>query len=198
MPAVAKQLWCRAESYTPDMQVAEYTQAIMDLGATVCTRSNAKCDLCPMTGRCQAYIQGRVAELPARKPGKELQVRKKRLLVIQNEKGELLMEKRPPAGIWGGLWSLPELEMEQQVEMEITQNWHLSINEYNDLPVFRHTFSHFHLDITPCLVRVRSAAPAIAETGNFEWCKDVSGLAMSAPVSSILQKLTRIFHKNAR
>ena len=184
---VEKQLWAWAEKYTPEQGVADYTQAIMDLGATVCTRSSAKCNVCPLMTECQAYKTDRVAELPGRKPKKVMPVRERRLLVIRNDQGHYLMERRPPAGIWGGLWSLPELEMGQIVDEAVEQNWQLTVNNYSDLPVFRHTFSHFHLDITPCEVQVASAVQLIADSEPFQWCDDISQLALAAPVSLILQ-----------
>ena len=184
---VEKQLWSWAEKYTPDQDVADYTQAIMDLGATVCTRASAKCDVCPLMEECQAYQTDRVAELPTRKPKKILPVKEKRLLIIRNEKGAYLMEKRPPAGIWGGLWSLPELAMDQAVDETVCQSWQLTVNDYSDLPVFRHTFSHFHLDITPCEVQVAPIARVIADDERYQWRADIKQLALAAPVSSILQ-----------
>jgi len=185
---VAKQLWQWAESYTPEADIADYTQAIMDLGATVCTRSSAKCECCPLSQGCRAYAQGRVAELPGRKPRKSLPVREKRFLIIRNEQGHYLLEKRPPAGIWGGLWSLPELAMDQPVAETVQQNWQLTVNGHSDLSMFRHTFSHFHLDITPCEIQVAAADYSIAEDGRYQWCDDISQLALAAPVSVILKE----------
>ena len=184
---VEKQLWHWAETYTPEEGVADYTQAIMDLGATVCTRSSAKCDICPLNENCQAFLHGRVDELPTRKPKKSLPVRKKRFLIIRNTQGEYLMEKRPPTGIWGGLWSLPELAMEQSVDKTIKHNWQLTVNDYSDLPILRHTFSHFHLDITPCEVRVEPAIQTVADGNQYQWRTDLTQLALAAPVSAILQ-----------
>jgi A/G-specific adenine glycosylase len=183
---VEKQLWQWAENYTPDDDVADYTQAIMDLGATVCTRSAPVCETCPLIADCCAYAQQRVAELPGRKAKKILPVREKRFLIIRNEQGDYLMEKRPPAGIWGGLWSLPELAMDQPVAEAVQQNWQLTVNDYSDLSMFRHTFSHFHLDITPCEVLVEPASGVIAESERYQWRADISRLALAAPVSTIL------------
>ena len=184
---VEKQLWIWAEKYTPEQEVADYTQAIMDLGATICRRSLAKCDVCPLNENCNALQQNRVAELPTRKPKKSLPVKQKRFLIIKNEQGDYLMEKRPPAGIWGGLWSLPELAMDEVVDEMVNENWQLSVNNINNLPVFRHTFSHFHLEITPCEVRVSPAIHSIADNERYQWCTDVTQLALAAPVSAILQ-----------
>ena len=184
---VEKQLWSWAEKYTPEQDVAEYTQAVMDLGAMVCTRTSAKCDICPLMADCMAHQAGRVAELPGRKPKKVLPVRAKRFLIIRNNHGHYLLEKRPPTGIWGGLWSLPELAMEQSVGQAVQQNWQLMVNDYNDLSTFRHTFSHFHLDITPCEVLVAQVAKLVADAEQYQWCSDITKLALAAPVSVILQ-----------
>lgn len=183
---VEKQLWHYAEACTPEKQVADYTQAIMDLGATVCTCSSAKCSTCPLMVDCVARLQDRVSELPAKKPKKVMPVREKRFLIIRNQQGEVLMEKRPPAGIWGGLWSLPELAMEQSVTEAVENNWQLLVAEFSDLPVLRHTFSHFHLDITPCEVSAEVSSGAIADQQPYQWCQDISVLALAAPVSAIL------------
>ena len=189
---IEKQLWLWAEKFTPEQQLADYTQAIMDLGATVCTRTSAKCDVCPLMETCQAYQTHRVAELPTRKPRKALPVREKRLLIIRNERGGYLMEKRPPAGIWGGLWSLPELAMDQLVDEVVSQNWQLTVKDYSDLPAFRHTFSHFHLDITPCEVLVTPTFQAIADSDRYQWRTDIEQLALAAPVSAILRTNNRL------
>ncbi len=190
---VENKLWHWAEKYTPKTDVADYTQAIMDLGATVCTRSSTKCDICPVAESCLALKQNRVAELPTRKQKKVLPIRSKRLLLIRNQQNEYLMEKRPPSGIWGGLWSLPELEVEQQVADAVKETLHLTVTKQQDLPVFRHTFSHFHLDITPCEI---SAEPekemnSIAEQDRYQWCSDVAQLALAAPVNIIMKQQDR-------
>ena len=186
---VEAKLWHWAEKYTPKTDVADYTQAIMDLGATVCTRSSAKCDICPVAISCQALKQNRVGELPSKKSKKTLPVRTKRLLLIRNKQGEYLMEKRPPSGIWGGLWSLPELTLEQQVVDEVKRNWHLTVTKQQDLPEFRHTFSHFHLDITPCEISVEAGMQQITDGNRYQWCADTSQLALAAPVSVIFGQI---------
>ena len=185
--SVEKQLWQWAENYTPEQNVACYTQAIMDLGAMLCKRSSPRCEDCPLTQTCQAYQTGCVSELPTKKPKKSIPVREKRFLIIRNEKGDYLMQKRPPSGIWGGLWSLPELAMEQVVNEAVQQNWQLTVSHYRDLPVFRHTFSHFHLDITPCEVMVEPMIQAVADDESYQWRTDITQLALAAPVSVILQ-----------
>jgi A/G-specific adenine glycosylase len=184
---IEKKLWKLAQNYTPEKNVAAYTQAIMDLGATVCRRSSPNCANCPLSSDCKALQQSAIAKYPTKKPRKTMPVREKRFLIIRNEQGETLMEKRPPMGIWGGLWSLPELAMAESVGAAVVQNWQLKVSDYCDLPAFRHTFSHFHLDITPCEVAVEAAMPMIADVGRYQWHGDISQLALAAPVSAILQ-----------
>ena len=188
---VEKQLWQLAETCTPEQNVAAYTQAIMDLGATVCRRSSPDCESCPLNNDCKAFQQNLVAELPTKKAKKALPVREKRFLIICNEHGEYLMEKRPPSGIWGGLWSLPEMAMDEKVDSAVRNNLQLTVNKHRDLPAFRHTFSHFHLDITPCEVTIRQKVQqrikAVADGERYQWHADITRLALAAPVSAILQ-----------
>ena len=190
-PVVEQQLWAWAEKHTPEKNIADYTQAIMDLGATVCKRASPLCDICPVNSDCQAHLTGRVAELPTRKVKKALPVKAKRLLIIRNQQGAYLMEKRPPNGIWGGLWSLPELAMDQFIDEIVEQNWQLKVKNHNDLPVFRHTFSHFHLDITPCEVEItpenHNQTLKIADENRYQWHEDITTLALAAPVTAIFQ-----------
>ncbi len=184
---IEKQLWEYAELYTPKSNVADYTQAIMDLGATLCTRSSPKCDACPLVSDCKAHQLNLTTELPTKKPKKTIPVKQKRFLIIRNKHGEMLMEKRPPSGIWGGMWSLPELTMDEAVDVAVERNWQLMVDSYNDLPSFRHTFSHFHLDITPCEVDVKAVSGAVADGGRYQWHADLALLALAAPVSAIIQ-----------
>jgi A/G-specific adenine glycosylase len=181
---VEKTLWHWAELHTPDSDLADYTQAIMDLGATVCKRSSARCNDCPVQDDCQAFRQGRVEELPQRKPQRSLPVKQKRLLII-SDGARLLLEKRPPSGIWGGLWSLPELDIDEPVEARLEQNWSLLVTGREDQPVYRHTFSHFHLDITPTRLSV-AVTGSVMDDGAFSWHADIAGLGLAAPVRKLL------------
>ncbi len=197
--AVEAVLWDHARQHTPSRRVADYTQAIMDLGATVCRRSRPDCDACPLSGRCVARQQDRVADLPTRKPAKTLPTKQRRFLLIQ-EASAVLMEKRPDNGIWGGLWSLPELAMAEDVATGCQQRWGLKVIESSDLEAFRHTFSHFHLDITPCRVTVAAGSRhrqecRVDETGAWRWLCPGSTVAVATPVRHILEKYTGIDQK---
>lgn len=185
---VENQLWEIAEAFTPKKDLVDYTQAIMDLGATLCTRSSPSCESCPVAQDCSANLQQLTAELPTKKPKKTLPVKQKRFLIIRNKQGATLMEKRPPNGIWGGLWSLPELAMDEIVDESVNNNWQLNVSSYGDLPTFRHTFSHFHLEITPCEVDIDTVKGVIADGDRYQWHTDISQLALAAPVSAIFQQ----------
>ncbi|MGB1141418.1 MAG: A/G-specific adenine glycosylase, partial [Halioglobus sp.] len=107
--AVHNQLWDIAEHYTPTARCADYTQAMMDLGATLCTRSKPACALCPMANDCEANAAGDQTDYPGKKPKKALPVRATHFLVLRNRDGDIWLEKRPAEGIWGGLWCFPEV-----------------------------------------------------------------------------------------
>ena len=186
---IENQLWELAESLTPESQLTDYTQAIMDLGATVCARK-ATCFACPMTGICKAYADNNVAAFPTSKPRKTLPVKTISMLVVKNNRGEILLEQRPASGIWGGLWSLPETKHTEKAEIETytEQQFGLMIQHTETLPVFRHTFSHFHLDITPVIAHVKNPANRVMEDSNRVWYNthQPGSLGLPAPVVKIL------------
>ncbi|MDA0977532.1 MAG: A/G-specific adenine glycosylase, partial [Proteobacteria bacterium] len=138
--AVQKQLWAKADELTPSTRVADYTQAIMDLGALICRRSSPDCGACPFESDCLARQEDRIKAFPGSKPRKALPVRSTCMMVIQGKDG-VLLEKRPPTGIWGGLWSLPESD---EPEAFLEQHG-LQATEIASLAPFRHSFTHYHL-----------------------------------------------------
>lgn len=182
---VQKKLWKLAEQLTPAHRVGPYTQAIMDLGASLCSRSRPQCSLCPVRQRCQAYAQQRTSEFPQSKPRKRLPVRQSHLLLLSNNAGQILLQQRPPTGIWGGLWSLPECPEDEPkhagaTELWIQQQFGASISRTGD--TLRHTFSHFHLDITPVLARTIT---------------DESGAATNAVATRIMDEPQRLWYNLA-
>src|SRR5690606_3746329 len=144
--AVENRLWELAEHYTPRQRLADYTQAMMDLGATLCTRRRPACGECPLYRRCQARADGNPEQYPGRKPAKAKPVRQSRMLILQSDDGSVWLEPRPPSGIWGGLWCFPQQDLEESPENLLTQ-WGLTARHRETLTPFRHTFSHFHLDV---------------------------------------------------
>lgn len=146
-----KRLWLRAEELTPVERVADYTQAIMDLGATLCRRSSPECERCPFMNDCQARHRDAIDQFPGRKPGKKQPVRQASLLVIDCD-GDVLLQKQPDEGLWGGLWSFPD---EPDCLNSFLKARGLKVTGSRPLPRLRHTFSHFHLDIAPTLVSAK-------------------------------------------
>ena len=188
--AVENQLWQLAEAATPQKRLADYTQAIMDLGATVCSRT-PDCANCPLMNACQAYANGNPRDYPTPRPRKALPVRETRMLILRNGSGLLLLEQRPPTGIWGGLWSLPECPIDRDPSEFCQINLGLELHETETGPSLRHTFSHFHLDISTLLARVSPVSRAIMEGRTQVWYNsrrpDARGLP--APVKTLLEDL---------
>src|SRR5690606_30134046 len=186
-PAVARELWAHAERHTPEKAVAAYTQAIMDLGATVCTRSRPACDRCPLRTGCRARAAGTQADYPGKKPAKALPVRRTHLLLFV-QAGQVLLRRRPPAGLWGGLWSFPEAAAVTDIAA-IAQSHGLAAQRTETWPQQRHTFSHFHLDYTPLRITVRAAAVREAPDECWYDLRQPPALGLPAPVKSLLGKL---------
>ena len=183
-------LWELAETYTPQERVADYTQAMMDLGAMVCTR-RPQCGACPLAVGCVAHALGRETEFPEPKPRRQLPVRQTRMLLLRTDQAEVLLEKRPPSGVWGGLWSLPECPSDAVVVEWCHDVLGVKVEHVRSWAMMRHTFSHFHLDITPISGQIKNPANGVMEAGRFVWYNtrqpDARGLA--APVQRLLSIL---------
>ena len=189
---VNKQLWAISAHLTPVDRVAEYTQAMMDLGATICTRSKPACVACPLEKHCLARITQTVSVLPASKPARTLPVKQIVFLLLSNNLDQTLLEKRPPAGIWGGLWSLPEFDnIEAANNWCLTNNW--SIDDSKTLAARRHTFSHYHLDYTPLFIQTNTLINFVMEAGQTVWynAEEINTLGLPAPIKQLLQQHTR-------
>jgi A/G-specific adenine glycosylase len=187
---VEDKLWTLAEALTPKSHVAEYTQAIMDLGAMVCIRSAPCCVECPVAADCKARLSGKQARFPAPRPKKELPVRRTRMLMLISD-GAVLLEKRPPAGIWGGLWGFPELAVDSDVDDWCRTRFGAKPKRTHVRPVLRHTFSHFHLDIEPLELSLPATA-AVQEAAASRWqpLGETPKLGLAAPVKRLLDSLT--------
>ncbi len=191
-------LWNLADRYTPVERVAEYTQAMMDLGALVCTPRRPHCMACPLAEECAAHAQKQEMAYPASKPPRELPVRATRMLLLCTTASEVLLERRPPVGIWGGLWSFPECPLEVDIQEWCQQQLGLTVAV--DIPwnVVRHHFSHFHLDITPVPARVMGLSPVVMEGERFVWYNppysDDRGIAV--PVQRLLAILNMTYRTN--
>jgi len=189
-PAVLNQLWLHAEHHMPKQRCRDYTQAIMDLGATVCTRSKPLCSQCPIHPTCHAHAQGNPKDYPGKKPKKALPVKPLQMLLVRNKGGDILLEQRPPTGIWGGLWSLPELAQSTDAHAYISD--HIGkVSAYAQWPTLRHTFSHYHLDISPIVVEIDNSLPQIMENNRQLWynLQQPQNLGLAAPVKKLLEQL---------
>lgn len=192
---VANNLWEIADRLTPENRVGDYTQVMMDLGATVCKRSKPACHVCPLETSCIAHQTGQEKQFPEPKPKQNKPERSTIMLMVVNQYGEVLLEKRPPSGIWGGLWSFPEMSEPDQIAEEALKKTGLTLHGYDFWQSFRHTFSHYHLDITPALTFVdnqsQHTAQEIKDSDNYCWfaLNQLPELGLSAPVKKLLQKI---------
>lgn len=193
--AVEDELWEVSESVTPAKRTGPFNQAMMDIGATVCTRSKPQCHACPLNKKCLAFARGNIDEFPGKKPRKILPVRSVVMLVIRNSDGAVLLQQRPATGIWGGLWSLPEIDAndEQAAGIDIWLEAHnlKSDDKPYSIARFKHTFSHYHLQINAVEV------PAVSLIRNCVMERDAgvwyNGVAlpggMPAPITRIINLL---------
>ncbi|MCF8162628.1 MAG: A/G-specific adenine glycosylase [Sulfuritalea sp.] len=192
--SVEKQLWELALALLPEQSIEAYTQGLMDLGATLCTRSRPRCHECPFASRCMARITQRVNELPMRKPKKAIPEKFTVMLVIEHDQN-ILLEQRPPTGIWGGLLSLPEVSRlltpsERPISKE---DLHAELAEFGEveaisvMPEFTHAFSHYKLKVVPLRVKMRRVC-MIAAQANYQWlpAAKLKEAALPAPIKKLL------------
>ena len=191
--AVENRLWRLAESLLPKSGLSQtdieaYTQGMMDLGASLCTRTRPACDACPVSADCVAFNQGGITELPTPRPRRILPEKRVQMLLLM-DRGEILLEKRPPSGIWGGLWSLPEISPETDATAHCHERLGLAVSETILLPGLGHNFTHFRLHIHPAIVHI-APRPLKVETPGRLWLsrQDALGAALPAPVRRLLSQ----------
>ena len=191
--AVLKQLWEIAEDFTPEKRVADYSQAMMDLGATLCTRSSPDCEQCPLKGGCEAFRAGTQLSYPGKKPRKVLPVKTTTFLMVTAKNGDIWLERRPASGIWGGLWCFPELASEREAENWCLDQWGHAPDKATQWPSFRHSFSHYHLDIQPLQLTLATTPETVMEAGQQLWYnrRQPPQIGLAAPVASLLEQLSQ-------
>ncbi len=205
--SVAATLWQHAETHTPSTRLADYTQAIMDLGATLCTRSRPACPACPVAAGCQARRHGTPQAWPARKPRRESPLRHTVFVIARDAEGRVLLERRPDSGVWGGLWCFPEAlpadrdsAIAPEAATDLARHWGAQrlgtpADDARALPGLRHVFTHFRLEITPVMLRLEAGpgpSAGIAEASAEQaWHSPEAALRLGipAPVSRLLTQL---------
>ncbi len=190
-PNIEKQLWNIAEDVKPLTRFDDYTQAMMDMGATLCTRSRPKCEQCPVSQHCIASLNGLQAEYPHKKPKKTLPEKCTSMIVLFHA-GSVYLEKRESVGIWGGLFGFPETKKDE-LQLSLNQIG-ASPKSIEPLQSFRHTFSHFHLDITPLLIHLDQLPNTLAEEGRNKktmWysLQSPSKVGLAAPTLKIIEQI---------
>ncbi len=190
--AVAKQLWQLSESLLPAAQLADYTQALMDLGATLCTARNPACERCPLQSDCVARQQARTASLPTPKPRRRRPVREAWLLLARNAAGEWLLEKRPGAGIWGGLWCPPVVASDADWPQTLAEAHGLRLEQVQHDAVITHAFTHFELRLTPVHGLALASTGSAREAATSCWLAPEAlrrgELALPAPISKYVRQ----------
>jgi A/G-specific adenine glycosylase len=182
-------LWREAEARLPKRDIEAYTQGLMDLGSGLCAPRDPQCLLCPVNGDCVARIEGRTDDIPARRRRAPAPRRRVAMLVVISGR-EVLLEKRPPSGIWGGLWSLPEIDAQAKPAAALAREWGLRAAQVQPLPRFEHAFTHFTLDVLPWQMRVRRAAPfAAGKAGAWLALDDLGAAALPSPIRRLLASI---------
>ena len=180
-------LWQLAESRMPKTAIEAYTQGMMDLGALVCSRSKPNCTDCPVSADCIAHAQRRTGELPTPRPRKVLPEKQVQMLLLLDH-GELMLEKRPARGIWGSMWSLPELPVDHDPVNHCREHLGLTAGTPQALPQLSHSFTHFRLHIHPICIPI---AHRLTNPPGWVWRSPAEALdaALPAPVRKLITKL---------
>lgn len=186
---VARELWAFAEQLTPMHRNRAYTQAMMDLGAMICVRTKPKCRQCPLADGCLGLASGEPSQFPGRKPKTTKPQRETWLLMLHHSNGRVLLRQRPSEGLWGGLYGFPEFDTAADLQSWLAGR-SLADQHRETWPTFRHTFSHFHLDIHP--VHVRTDTPTgVAE--NAAWVDPHSPrVGVATPTRKLMDQLTEL------
>jgi A/G-specific adenine glycosylase len=188
LPAVEKQLWALAERHLPAGRMPDYTQAQMDFGATLCTRRNPACALCVLQDSCVARLEDRVHELPTARPGKALPERTAVVILAENPEGEVLLQRRPPVGIWASLWSLPEAPDPDAARAWFERHLHGDFEQAQAIKAIRHAFSHYRLQMHPLYWSNVAPRAAVRDNDDLRWIArtDLAKLGLPAPIRTLL------------
>jgi A/G-specific adenine glycosylase len=186
--ASKQRLWQLANQCMPAKRCADYTQAIMDLGAICCTTKQPNCASCPVQNTCLANIHHKTAFYPPKKLKKNLPVKQQQFLLFYTEDNKIYLEKRPPTGLWGGLWCLPVINDITTCPIDyVANNYALVSQQKKELMTIKHTFSHFHLYIKALALKMSSKKNKLAECpGSWFTAAEFNKLGLAKPISDIL------------
>lgn len=192
---IERELWRLADACTPQERVANYTQAIMDLGATVCVRSRPLCAACPLSEHCVARTEGLQSTLPTPRPRKQRPQRTAYIVIALSSAGAVWLERRPPAGIWGGLWTFPQFD-DQAAALDWTTQFSTATLDpkrlADRLPEYRHAFTHFDLTLHPLLVRTSGAGDLVADEQRLWYDpRQPAMIGLAKPTVALIERLTR-------
>ena len=190
LPAVERQLWSFAQTHLPHARLADYTQAQMDFGATLCTRADPACVVCPVQDGCIALREGRVAELPTPKPGKALPERQALVLLLEDADGRVLLQRRPANGVWAGLWSLPEHADDDAARGWFDETLIGAFAEGAAMTPIAHAFSHYRLHLYARRWRGVALRPRVADNVDLRWIHraDLADVGLPAPIRRLLEE----------
>lgn len=188
-PPIERQLWTLAEQHLPHDRLADYTQAQMDLGATICTRARPGCGSCPLAGDCAAYLHDRTGELPTRNAAKTVPRREARIMWLEDDQGRVLLQRRPPVGIWASLWTLPQADNDAGMADFIRDHVGGHTGPGEPLPLIAHAFSHYKLDLLPRRWRGVALRSAVQDNDGLRWVAPahLSTLGIPAPIRRLLE-----------
>jgi len=192
-PAIEKRLWALATQHLDHVtagRMADYTQAQMDFGATLCTRARPACILCPLQDNCVAHAQGLVDSLPTPRPSKILPEREATALLLEDAQGHILLHKRPPTGIWASLWTLPQADTDSAMREWFAGNISGDYDSASELPLIVHTFSHYRLHLQPLHLRKAVPAARVGDNADLRWFSpaELADIGLPAPIRKLLER----------
>jgi len=190
LPAVERRLWELAAHHLPERRLADYTQAQMDFGATLCTRANPACAICPLQPDCTAFREGRVGELPTPRPGKILPRRTAVVLFARDDQQRVLMQRRPAGGVWASLWSLPEAVDSAGAHAWFDRHLAGDYHAAERLPPITHAFSHYRLELQPLRWRGVEMRSRVADNADLRWVgrDQFAALGIPAPIRTLIEE----------
>jgi A/G-specific adenine glycosylase len=188
---ITRRLWLLADACTPEQRVAHYTQAIMDLGATVCVRSRPVCAACPQQSRCVAHREGLQAELPTPRPKRTRPARTAYAAIVRNESAAVLLEKRPPTGLWGGLWTFPQFELQGEALAWMSTRFGPPSQSPQLLGAYEHAFTHFDLTLHPLVIDIDAHRFAVEDQDRYVWydLQNPPRIGLAKPAVDLLRSL---------